>query len=338
MSKLMNGCLVAIIAVIFSFVTPVNTIKFKLSQIFSEENHEGLQLPVFPRRNLEEELGEHDYNCLVSSALSTNGGICLAEKNGGDQAYLPPSIAPVKKPVYGVDASFPMHDIDQHYYEIKRNGFADFYSSYINGCKTFYKDNALKCEQSEEDRIDMCRNQPSSMQNYTLLGFQKTMVPEHLMRDLKMFWEHNNDYASKEKWYPGDIHTNHWDVPTFMLSLDNPHLKGGGPTLTNRIWESTKIQLQKWIDDEADAMGMPHFDLSPASLYGIRVYRHGSILAPHVDRLPLVTSAIINVAQNVEEPWPLEVIGHDGKAYNITLEPGEMILYESHSIIHGEYL
>ena len=55
------------------------------------------------------------------------------------------------------------------------------------------------------------------------------------------------------------------------------------------------------------------------------------------DRLPLVSSAIINVAQDVDEPWPLEVIGHDGKAYNVTMEPGDLVLYESHSIIHGKY-
>ena len=50
---------------------------------------------------------------------------------------------------------------------------------------------------------------------------------------------------------------------------------------------------------------------------------------------PTVASAIINVDQDVDEPWPLEVIGHDGKASNITMEPGDLVLYESHSIIHG---
>jgi prolyl 4-hydroxylase len=59
------------------------------------------------------------------------------------------------------------------------------------------------------------------------------------------------------------------------------------------------------------------------------------VLAPHVDRLPLVSSAIINVAQDVDEPWPLEVYGHDGKATNVTMVPGDMVLYESHSVIHG---
>jgi prolyl 4-hydroxylase len=32
---------------------------------------------------------------------------------------------------------------------------------------------------------------------------------------------------------------------------------------------------------------------------------------------------------------PLEVYGHDGKATNVTMEPGDMVLYESHSVIHG---
>jgi prolyl 4-hydroxylase len=54
-----------------------------------------------------------------------------------------------------------------------------------------------------------------------------------------------------------------------------------------------------------------------------------------IDRLPLVLSAIINVDQDVDEPWPLEVYGRDGIAVNVTMVPGDMLLYESHSIIHG---
>ena len=40
-------------------------------------------------------------------------------------------------------------------------------------------------------------------------------------------------------------------------------------------------------------------------------------------------------SQDLDEPWPLEVYGHDGKAYNVTMEPGDMVLYESHSVLHG---
>ena len=30
-----------------------------------------------------------------------------------------------------------------------------------------------------------------------------------------------------------------------------------------------------------------------------------------------------------------EFIGHDGKAENVTMKPGDVILYESHSVLHG---
>lgn len=56
---------------------------------------------------------------------------------------------------------------------------------------------------------------------------------------------------------------------------------------------------------------------------------------PHVDRLPLVSSCIINVAQDVDEDWILEVIDRQGKAVNVTMAPGDMVLYESGSLIHG---
>lgn len=35
------------------------------------------------------------------------------------------------------------------------------------------------------------------------------------------------------------------------------------------------------------------------------------------------------------EPWILEVFDHQSVAHNITMKPGDMVLYESHSVIHG---
>ena len=35
------------------------------------------------------------------------------------------------------------------------------------------------------------------------------------------------------------------------------------------------------------------------------------------------------------QPWPAEIYDHNGVAHNITLEPGEMALYESHTTLHG---
>lgn len=110
-----------------------------------------------------------------------------------------------------------------------------------------------------------------------------------------------------------------------MVSVEDSGLRGGGSVLKQRIWSAAQETVSEWTGQE----------LTQCSLYGIRIYYGGSVLAPHVDRLPLVSSAIINVAQDVDEPWPLEVVGHDGKAQNVTMEPGDMVLYESHSVIHG---
>ena len=72
-----------------------------------------------------------------------------------------------------------------------------------------------------------------------------------------------------------------------MLSVENGKLKGGGSELKAMIWDAAVDSVREWTGQ----------DLTTSSLYGIRVYKEGAVLAPHVDRLPLVSSAIINVAQ-----------------------------------------
>jgi prolyl 4-hydroxylase len=110
-----------------------------------------------------------------------------------------------------------------------------------------------------------------------------------------------------------------------MVAVEDESLTGGGHELSHAIWNKANDIIQEWTGQKS----------YPTSVYGIRIYKEGAILATHVDRLPLVSSMIINVDQDVDEDWPLEVIGHDGKAHNITMQPGDLILYESHSILHG---
>ena len=110
-----------------------------------------------------------------------------------------------------------------------------------------------------------------------------------------------------------------------MVSFENRALRGG-QDLKQRIWAALKPIISEWVGGK---------ELIETSLYGIRMYTGGSILAPHVDRLPLVSSAIIQVAQDVDEDWPAEVYSHDGQAYNVSMQPGDMCLYESHTVLHG---
>lgn len=249
---------------------------------------------------------------------------------------------------YGVDISYPIHNakVSKNYEWLPHNSkdsdvgvpykykgmptqpLGDVQSRYdenIQGCRDRYKNQAYSCDATESERIAMNLRQPKSMQNYTDFGFKKIRAPAELMEMLTEFYETNYEREKIEKWPPGNTYTNHWKVPTHMLNVEDITLRGGGTRLKNRIWDAARSTLEGWTGEQ----------LTPCSLYGIRVYKEGSILAPHVDRLPLVASAIINVAQDVDEDWPIEVYAHDGRAYNITMQPGDMVLYESHSVVHG---
>lgn len=78
-----------------------------------------------------------------------------------------------------------------------------------------------------------------------------------------------------------------------MVSVEDTSLRGGGIVLKQHIWDAARETIEEWTGEE----------LTQCSLYGVRVYGEGAVLATHVDRLPLVSSAIINVAQDVDEPW-----------------------------------
>ncbi len=200
-----------------------------------------------------------------------------------------------------------------------------FYDDFMKSCATHYSE--TDCLDEEEDRLESNIRQPQSMINMTSTGYMKLRAPDSLMTLLTTFWEANKASKEVEHWGSGNIYTNHWESPTYMVSVEQDHLEGGGQSLKDAIWDAAIEGVAKWTGGVAK--------LRPVSLYGIREYTEGSILSPHVDRVPLVSSGIVNVAQDVDEPWPLEVYDRQGHAVNITMEPGDMILYESHSLIHG---
>jgi prolyl 4-hydroxylase len=119
-----------------------------------------------------------------------------------------------------------------------------------------------------------------------------------------------------ERWPKGNVYTNNWLAPTYMVSIEDRTLEGAGYDLKDAIWDAAKETIEEWTQMEQ----------RPTSMYGIRVYTTGAILSPHVDRLPLVSSAIVNVAQELSEDWPLEIYDRNGNAVNITMEPGDMVL------------
>jgi len=221
-----------------------------------------------------------------------------------------PSSVLAKEEEYGVDVSFPIHKWDvstnypwlphnvdpaknptpKQYQEVPLQPLGDMqkaYDEFLQGCKDHYGKKGRACEQTESDRIAMNVRQPQSMQNYTDIGFKKIKAPEAVFKLVKDFWEKNQNEQSEERWPTGNTYTNHWVNPTYLVSVEDKNLRGGGSALKQAIWTAARETIQEWTGEE----------LTQCSLYGIRVYKEGAVLASHVDRLPLVSSAIINVAQ-----------------------------------------
>ena len=175
------------------------------------------------------------------------------------------------------------------------------FEHYMNGCFEYYEQKSgkgMRCIQTERERIAMTLRQPKSMRNYTKMGYTKIRAPDHVFELLQTFWETNKDKQKLEEWPIGNIYTNHWEAPTYMVSVEDESLQGGGYVLKQHIWNAARDTIEQWTGHKQ----------AECSLYGIRVYTTGSMLAPHVDRNPLVSSAIINVDQDVDEPWYVVVV------------------------------
>jgi prolyl 4-hydroxylase len=179
---------------------------------------------------------------------------------------------------YGVDVSFPIH----RYIQDKSSHFYERYQKTMAGCYKAYSKS--ECDATERARMSMNLEQPKNQHNYTENGFKKTRVPLDLWNEILQFYEANKLKEKPEEWPRGNTYVNAWESPSYMINFEDKSLRGGWD-MKQRIWASVKPIISEWTGKA----------LMDTSLYGIRVYRPGSILATHVDRLPLVSSCIIQV-------------------------------------------
>jgi len=181
---------------------------------------------------------------------------------------------------------------------------------------------------NEFSRFRMAKEQPPVVHHYTPTGYfvkyrMEDVAPEAWKMTLDYYNQHKD--TSKEiveAWQEDNTYVNHWEVPTTVIHLPQP--------IKTRIWDDLKPLFGAWV-------GVPPGDLEGTSVYGVRRYWNGSLLRNHVDRGDvLVVSAILNVEQgDMEEPWALQIYNHDSEPSHVTMEPGDVVLYESAAAIHG---
>jgi len=158
--------------------------------------------------------------------------------------------------------------------------------------------------------------------NYTQIGFKKEVLDAQLFEKIKSFYKSNvkkNKPEFVEGGYVEIQETGEYGSDVIELPDE----------LRQEIHSSLKPQLEIWSKTE----------LIPTFVYGIRVYKKGSVLVPHRDKLKThIISAIINVDQEIDEEWPLIIEDNYYRKHQVYLKPGEVIFYESARLEHGRPL
>jgi prolyl 4-hydroxylase len=142
---------------------------------------------------------------------------------------------------FGLDCSWPIHSHDFKCGNLLGDRQA-VYDHYMDGCrKKWGAQGAKRCDANEDDRLEMTRRQPQSMVNYTSTGFKKIKAPQPVWDMLRNYWEKNKEDKQLENWGKGNIYTNNWEAPTYMVSVENSGLRGGGQKFKNDIWNAGKL-------------------------------------------------------------------------------------------------
>lgn len=152
------------------------------------------------------------------------------------------------------------------------------------------------------------------------IGFEKIRLNLDCIEKIRTWMkEHESDFTPEinlnsdvEK----NMHNNILDINKAPLELR-----------TDLLNEMQNL-LTKWIGYKST--------LQHVATYGIREYTRGSSLANHYDKKNThVISAIIHLEDTTEKPWPLYIEDHNFKPYQITMEYGDVIFYESTTCLHG---
>lgn len=152
---------------------------------------------------------------------------------------------------------------------------------------------------------------------YFGLGFLKVRLATNIFQKIsQQFAQHKHEF-SLEKGNPY-LHTSKPNYSPSLLSSD--------PEFNHTLLKELKPEHEKWS----------RLRLQEANCYGIRIYQPGSYLYNHVDRVKThIISSTICVDYQLNTPWPLYIEDINGHPHEISMEPGEMVFFESAKLMHG---
>ncbi|CAH9063608.1 hypothetical protein PSECIP111951_03216 [Pseudoalteromonas holothuriae] len=158
------------------------------------------------------------------------------------------------------------------------------------------------------------------VENYTLDGFKKVTLEEGFVKKLTDFYHNNKELDEEELQGEGDF------IKSEVKHISPSHLLKLSDSMCTYIHQTMQPLLSSWAGVE----------LEPTYVYGIRTYHNGATLKPHRDRIAThVISCIINVHQDIDIEWPLQIEDNLYRTHSMILKPGEAIFYESARLEHS---
>ena len=176
---------------------------------------------------------------------------------------------------------------------------------------------------SDAEKKDL-KKQRNLTPQLTQVGFEKSKVSDDIFSKILEYYENSKDKFVKEE-VEGGL---------------NPYIWRSGSETDDEwpAWTAFNKEFQTWL---IKSLQFEHekwcgFKLEPSMTYGFRKYTRGATLTNHVDRYEThVISSILNVSQKVDSPWLLWIEDHNEKIHKISMNPGDMVFYESAKLIHG---
>jgi prolyl 4-hydroxylase len=151
-------------------------------------------------------------------------------------------------------------------------------------------------------------------------GFEKLKLNIDCIDKIKMWMKANENQFVTEINLKSEVET---QMKSNVLDFNKAPQE-----LQRDLLNTMKDLLTKWIGYKTN--------LQHVSTYGIREYTRGSSLGNHYDKKNThVISAIIHLEDTSDKPWELYIEDHNFKPYQITMEYGDVIFYESTTCLHG---
>lgn len=165
----------------------------------------------------------------------------------------------------------------------------------------------------------MVKSENEKIPCFTKTGFTTAKISKPLHKKIMAFYQGSISDQRREF---VDIITNDSEekdkTPSSLLDMPDE--------LKKEIHDHLKIKLEEWAGIE----------LEPTFVYGIRTYHNGTKLDIHRDRPNThIISCILNVYQDVEEDWPLQIEDHFYRKHEIIMEAGDLVFYEGSKLPHG---